>query len=147
MRAVRAIPSGPIEFTLSAPYKLLNPLLRMHWASRRNYAAAVSSEIAIRAAEHEGRPPMSRARVTIERHSVQEPDEDGLIGGAKLVIDALLVRSKTHPLGNGFLLDDRPACMELIVRHVKAKRAEQRTTVLIEPLIEPGTFPVTVVIS
>lgn len=133
-RTERAMPSGPVSFTLRAPFKLLNQTLKMHFGARGKYAASLSSEIASQTAHHEGQAPMSRARVTIERHSCAEPDQDGLVGGAKPLIDCLIVRSKVHPRGLGFILDDRPACLELIVRHVKAKKAEQRTTVLIEPL-------------
>ena len=79
--------------------------------------------------------PMNRARVTIERWSIGTPDMDGLVGGTKDLIDALLPVSKTHPCGLGIIHDDAPAHMDLIVRGVRvSKRSEQCTVVVVEEL-------------
>lgn len=122
-----------VQIVLSHPVKLLNVVLRMHWAERRKYAAALSAEIA---SLHSGIPaPMQRARVTLDRYSVAEPDHDGLVGGCKLLIDCLLVRSDRHPHGLGYIVDDSQAHLEFIARHVKARRGEQRTVVLIEAVL------------
>ena len=122
------------RFTLQRPFVLLNPMLRMHWARRRAYAAALSAEIAAATPNlPAGAKPMQRARVTVTRYSLGEPDHDGLVGGAKWLVDSLLVRSERHPNGLGFLADDSPAHLDLIVRsEVVTKRRDQRTTVLIE---------------
>lgn len=120
-----------MQFTLAKPVKLLNQTLRMHWRERGRYAKALSAEIA---KAHPGIPePMQKARVEITRYSVKEPDTDGLVGGAKALIDTLLVRSEQHPHGLAFLVDDSPAHLVLQVRHEKAANLKsQGTTVRIE---------------
>ncbi len=117
-----------VHFVLAKPIRTLNELIRMHWRDRGRYAKKLSAEIATL---HTGiGEPFQRARVEITRYSIQEPDADGLTGGAKPLIDCLLVRSARHPHGLGYLVDDSPAHMELVVRHEKAeKRKDQRTVV------------------
>lgn len=78
--------------------------------------------------------PFARAKVTIERRSVGTPDQDGLVGGCKDLIDALLPASKIHPCGLGIIRDDNPACMDLVVRGLKVRRTEQCTVVVVEEL-------------
>ncbi len=120
-----------VQFTLAKPVKLLNKTLRMHWRERGRYAKALSAEIA---KAHGGiAEPMQRARVEIVRYSVKEPDQDGLLGGAKQLIDTLLVRSERHPHGLGYIVDDSPAHLVLDVRHEKAANLKsQGTTVRIQ---------------
>lgn len=132
--ALRPVEAGPIQFTLKEPFRLLNVLLRMHWRARANYNRKIAAEAGKLTAHRLGAPPLERARVLIERYSVQEPDQDGLVGGAKPVIDALLVRSSKHPHGLGFIVDDSPTHLTLDVRHVKALTLKgQGTLVRIEP--------------
>ena len=126
--------AGPIVIVLREPFLLLNVLLRMHWRARSRYAASVSAEIAAASAPREAAPPLERARVRIERHSTGIADQDGLYGGAKLVVDCLLAKSKRHPHGLGFIVDDAPDRLTLEVVGVKATaRDAQRTVITIEP--------------
>lgn len=120
-----------MQFTLAKPVKLLNQTLRMHWRERGRYAKALSAEIA---KAHPGLPePMVKASVEIVRFSVKEPDEDGLVGGCKQIVDCLLARSDRHPHGLGYIVDDSPAHLVLHVRHEKAANLKsQGTTVRIE---------------
>lgn len=122
-----------MQFTLAKPVKLLNQTLRMHWSARTKYAKALSAEIA---QAHLGIPePMDRARVEIVRYSIKEPDTDGLVGGVKILIDTLLIRSDRHPHGLGYIVDDSPAHLVLDVRHEKAANLKsQGTTIRIQRL-------------
>lgn len=137
-RAAAATPvrsSASIEFTLCRPTPLLNQLIRMHWRARGIYQRSISSEIARLVPDVPGRAPFPKARVTVIRYSVQDPDIDGLIGGLKLMIDTLLVRSERHKDGLGFIVDDSPDHMTLDARPCRVPtRKEQRTFVRIEPL-------------
>jgi len=136
---VAAPPPATIEFTLCRPTLLLNQTQRMHWRALSKYQASLSSEIARQVPDIPGRQPFQRAVVTILRFSVQEPDEDNLIGGTKSLVDCLLVRSTRHRHGLGFLVDDAPANLIRVIRHVHcAKRNEQRTVVHIRPLLLGG---------
>ena len=126
-----------VQFTLEKPVKLLNEVLRMHWTERRRYAKALAAQIAQR---HKGIIlPMQQAAVTVTRYSVREPDHDGLIGGCKLLIDCLLMRSDKHPHGMGYIVDDSPKHLTFKAIHVKAETLKaQGTTVRIERL--PNAF-------
>lgn len=121
-------------FTLQRPILLLNRLLRLHWAERSAYANELSEEIAgLTRHLPAGAKPLDRARVTVTRYSMGTADQDNLTAAVKPLLDALLVRSATHPAGLGFLVDDAPAHLELIVRGQQAeKRTAQRTVVLVE---------------
>ncbi|MDB5243742.1 MAG: hypothetical protein JWP57_4368, partial [Spirosoma sp.] len=68
--------------------------------------------------------------VEIERHSVQEPDKDGLEGGVKPLLDCLLVRSSVHPRGMGFVVDDKPACLMTNIRHVPSPTLRGQCTIV-----------------
>ncbi|MDL2169578.1 hypothetical protein [Asaia sp. HumB] len=91
--------------------------------------------------------PFSKAHVVIERYSVGSPDNDGLQGGAKFLIDSLttprllnqkkadakrVVRNKR---GLGFIVDDAPQHAKIEVIGIKCKRAEQRTVVTIREVV------------
>lgn len=141
MAAGRAVQPPPrqsldlITFTLARPFPLLNRTLRVHWAVRRRDRKAMAEEIARLGVWPAGAPVMQEAIVTITRYSLQAPDTDNLYGGAKGLVDCLLVKSDLHPNGAGIVLDDSPSHMTLIVRsEVVRKRAEQRTEVTIRRL-------------
>jgi len=122
-----------IAFTIPRAFVPLNVLLGMHWRARKRYAGGLSAEVAGLIRGSPSREPMLKARVTITRYGMKVPDRDGLYGGAKPLIDLLLVYSDTHPHGLGLITDDDPAHLDLIVNAEKApKRAEVRTHVLIE---------------
>lgn len=137
--AVAVRSPASIDFTLCRPTLLLNQTQRMHWRALGKYQASLSSEIARQVPDIPGRQPFQRAIVTILRYSVQEPDEDNLIGGTKSLVDCFLVRSTRHRLGLGFVVDDAPANLTRVIRHIRcATRQEQRTHVSIEQLPSAG---------
>ena len=116
----------------------LNVSLRKHWAKR----AQANREVAwlLRAAVgRRGLPvkPLPRARLVIEcRRAGVMPDQDGLVGGCKGLIDCLQpFHEKKRKYGVGFIEGDDPARLDLHVRGVRvAKRTEQGTLIIIEPL-------------
>lgn len=115
----------------------LNVALRQHWRKRGQSTRALAW--AVRAAVGAaGLPaaPILRARVAIERHSAgTAPDHDGLVGGCKGLIDCLLpFHEKRRPYGLGFITDDSPQHLELVVHAKRVRRADVGMLVLIEPL-------------
>ena len=130
-----------VLFTLPEPTPLLNVLMRKHYRVRsqnkRRTAAAIAAEIAGK------KPPgpFLKARVTITRYSCGVPDDDGLKGGVKDLLDCLttpklLAGGKIkNKFGVGLIVDDSPQHCLLVVNGVKCKRAEQRTEVLVEEVV------------
>lgn len=122
-----------IRFELPTPTPLLNELLRLHWSQRRKLASRLAWAIKVATAGQRPKEAYARAKVRIERHSIRTPDYDGMVGGAKPLIDCLLPLSDRHPHGLGFVADDSPSCMELEVVAVKAAgREAQKTVIVIE---------------
>lgn len=121
-----------IHFEIPLRVPLLNQLLRMHWAKRRKWSRDIAWAIrAALPANQYPASPLKKCRIHIERESTREPDEDGLYGSAKPVLDALQPPSKRHPLGLGIIADDSPRCLlRLTVRHLAGKG--QRTIIRIE---------------
>ena len=133
-QAAVAVPaSASISFTLNRPTPLLNVLMRMHWRARGKYQRSLSAEIASKVPHVPGRQPFQRATMTITRFSVGvAPDEDGLIGGTKILQDCLLIRSTRHPDGLGIIVDDSPGHLTVSVKAIRCRtRKEQRTEVVI----------------
>lgn len=127
-----AVVDGPIVIDLPIRTVLFNEYVRMHWARRRKYCR----QLAVLMHEHASRrpaAPLQRCRVTVERFSPKEPDDDGLVGSLKSLLDALQPCSRRHPYGLGFIADDSPACIgKPIPIHVPGR--EKRTRITIEPL-------------
>ena len=135
-----------ITFTLRDPFPLLNTTLRMHFRKRKQSQRRMMHEIAEVTAGLRPAEPFEHAFVRIERYSVGRPDLDGLYGGAKPLIDCLTTpvhlkprtvfgkHSVRNPLGLGFVVDDGPKHIRLEVVPMTAKRADQRTVVMIEEL-------------
>ncbi|MCQ8240547.1 hypothetical protein [Rhizosaccharibacter radicis] len=142
--------SAAITFTLSAPFPLLNQLLRMHHTARKRAKRRLMHEIADLTRGARPAQPFQQAHVLIERHSAGRPDTDGLYAGAKDLIDCLttpaLLRARRpggrdgvrNAMGLGFVVDDGPQHMVLEVRHVPAPRDRQRTVVTIEEIVAAG---------
>ena len=120
-----------IFFTLDRPTILLNRLLRMHWTARRKHMQELSW--LVRAAVTPPRTPLAPCEVYIKRYSVQVPDHEGATGGVKLLLDCLVVHTKTNPWGNGLIENDDPSCIiRLDVVPIKvAHRADARTEITI----------------
>jgi len=116
----------------------LNVSLRQHWSRRRQGVRDLAWAVRAALGRH-GVPaqPFERALVCIERRTAgTQPDHDGLVGGAKGLIDTLLpMDAVRRPYGLGFIRDDSPAHLELIVRSRRvAARADQGMLLTITPL-------------
>jgi len=128
----QADPMAPIVIDLPLRTPLYNQWVRMHFRSRMRYCRAVAVQIAIHASRRPDEP-LQQCRITVERFSTQKPDRDGLWGSLKALLDALQPKSKTHPYGLGFIVNDSSSCIaELTPTHVPG--SEKRTRVTIEPL-------------
>ena len=136
-----------IRFELPNPYPLLNHSIgQSRWAltgmrqkmARAVFAATVQLRIPV---------PFQKAHVTIERHSCGTPDHDGVVGGAKFLIDTLTapkllnvrkpgerqrVRNKR---GLGFIVDDGPDYATFDIRAVKSRLCDQKTVVTITEIL------------
>lgn len=102
----------------------LNVALRQHWPKRSKGTVAVAWAIRLGM----GRAPLPaqpwpRALLVIERRVGGIPDDDGLVGGCKGLIDCLMPMTDKRPFGLGFIVDDGPAHLELEVRAVRAPKA------------------------
>jgi hypothetical protein len=131
-----------VRFTLPYPTPLLNKTLRTHWAKlgRMKKRIAFDAKILTQGQRHP--TPFARAHVRIERHTSGSPDEDGMIGGFKALIDCLLPPGKPylskdkkwvfpHPGGLSIIADDNPAVMRLEAVAVRIKPSEQAITIVI----------------
>jgi hypothetical protein len=140
-----------LSITLPEPFLLLNRTMRMHPMQVRKYQQRMAWQMraALGALSVGQMAPMARAHVRIERHSVGVPDQDGLHGGAKQVIDCLLPVGKPflrggkyvfpHPCGIGVVADDGPGVMVQEVVSVRVPRRDlQRTVVTITALPTAG---------
>ncbi len=126
-----------IEFTLGFALPSLNVRDRQHWAVRyrAKWGLSRSVMVAIGGPRYLPRVPLLHARVTVTRHG-RAMDIDNLYASAKPLMDVLCVASKTHPAGLGFIVDDAPSCLELIVRQEHARPKEAKTVVRIETIPE-----------
>lgn len=135
------VPAGGYVLVLEGyATPLLNVTLRQHWSRRLRGTRALAW--LIRAAVHGAPParPLPRAAVEIVRWSIGTPDQDGLVGGCKSLLDCLQpMDPKRRPYGLGFIEADDPAHLQLEVRAAKARtRAEIRTVVTIRPMPVPA---------
>jgi Holliday junction resolvase RusA-like endonuclease len=72
--------------------------------------------------------PLTKAKVTITRHSSKEPDCDNLYGAMKPVLDALVKLQ--------IILDDRPSVIDLKCKWAKCPQKNGKITIEIEEVAE-----------
>ena len=127
-----------ITIEIPRPMLLLNVWQRKHWAAKLNYTQKLSVEVSyyLRLAGWRFKSAcMPRAMVTIERHSSGVPDYDGMVGGAKPLLDCLVKATKSNPYGLDIIEDDnqyvigRPRYVS-----VKCRRGESKTVIKIQEL-------------
>jgi hypothetical protein len=111
----------------------LNVMLRWHWRERQRRAKEMAYQVRSAIGVFAGQP-MRKCRILIERHSSGKPDIDGAWGGAKLLLDTLVVPTRRNPHGLGVIANDDPDCAQIELRTVKTNRAAQKTVVMIEEL-------------
>lgn len=104
-----------IEFELRRPLPLLNELLRMReherMRAKQEIAEAVHAAVLPLRGYGRGWQPIRRCLVTVEIHRPGRPDWDGMMGGIKYLLDALVVRTGRNPRGCGLILDDSQDCI------------------------------------
>jgi len=110
-------PDGPPAYAFELPgyvTPLLNETLRTHFRKRRNQNKALAWML--RCAYPGPLPPipLPRSVVQVVRRSIGSPDQDGLVGGFKSLLDCLQPVSARHPHGLGFIADDSQAALTLI---------------------------------
>lgn len=96
-----------IIIRLDEPSILLNQWQRMHYRERTRYAKRIAWSVRA-AVGPMNRPPLERCIIHVDRYSSRAPDWDGLYGGLKALIDALVVSSARNPHGLGIIRDDGP---------------------------------------
>lgn len=135
-----------IHFTLPMLLPTRNEQDRMHVHVKRKLKERLALEI--RAAGVVIPPrPIGLASVSVWRHSLVEPDTDGLFGSLKQLLDVLQPRGDVimvkgqpklrNPQGLGIIADDKPSVCEVRARWIKAQhRGDQKTVVVIQEMAE-----------
>ena len=136
-----AIPTGRvIRFQLGKPTPSGNRVLRTNRFAAANRKKALAWEIKAQLAGQIPAVPFQRARITVERHSIGELDEDNSWSGLKWLLDVLqppksLGKAIRHKFGLSLIADDGPAYLTTKICPVRVgRRTEQKTTVIIEEL-------------
>lgn len=131
-----------LEFRLPFPTPLLNETLRKHWSKRMRDLRSMAWEVRVALKGQLPPAPIPRAKVEVLRHSVRAPDQDGMVGGLKALLDVLQPFAPParetgkggRPYGLGIIAGDDPARLELDARHVGCRKGEACTMVKISEL-------------
>jgi len=117
-------------FRLPEPTILLNRWQRMHWARKKRYSADVAWTVLV-AIGQAPRVPLQEAWIHVVRGNPKPfPDQDGLIGGLKPLLDLLSMPRGFKKVGYGFIVDDDPKHLKrLTAEAVVAPRGEGYTIV------------------
>lgn len=99
-----------------------NTLLRTHFRERRRLAKVWAKELWWHGHRVAPRVPFRRALVQIERRGIKVMDPDNLVGGVKLILDALQPVSRRHPHGLGWIDNDDPESLLLQVSQRRVAR-------------------------
>lgn len=114
-----------LHFEIAGLPKMPNQLLGAHWRTRSKQARLWKHLVWVTIATRRPAVPIKTARVTLTRHSSSEPDDDGLRGSFKSVLDALV-----HC---GVLENDKPSNIgSPAVTWEKAPPKKGRIVVIIE---------------
>jgi len=114
---VQAKETAPeIVIEVPEPWPLLNKWQRMHWSKRRRVCEQwswwIRSTFGYGWARSTYDLPIQKCAIMAERYNGKSrqhiPDWDGLYGGMKPVLDALIPVSQKHPHGLGLIQDDSP---------------------------------------
>jgi hypothetical protein len=127
---------GYIMFQLPFALSSLNVRDRQHWAVRQKKKAKLAMEVLVAIGGPACKPvkPVQKATIMVKRYSAGTLDQDNLTASVKPLLDILCRSSSTHPHGMGFIEDDSPAHIELIVNQEKCKRGTGSTVVSIMPI-------------
>lgn len=130
--AARLKPSPDIvTLTMAEPTPTLNQWQRMHWARRKRVIERFAWLISV--ANKNEFAPMKKCTLTIDRYMPgTSPDWDNLYGGVKPLIDCLVVCSKSHPYGLGYIADDNPDCViSLAVKSIDTRKSDKRALTVV----------------
>jgi hypothetical protein len=127
-----------VSFTLPYATPVLNDFRGLHWSKLTRKKRALAFDVKVLVIKQRPPEPFKRAQVEIIRFSSGSPDEDGLIGGAKMLIDCLLPPGRPylrkgkwiepHPGGQSIIVDDNRQVMDLVVKAERIKRTEKAKT-------------------
>lgn len=106
-----------VKFEVAELPKMPNGLLRKHYRIVTKEKNHWLNWVIFSVAYQRPRKPYQKAFLTLERHSTQEPDYDGLVGSFKYVIDALVKA--------GILIDDKPSVISCSYVWKKSKLKDQ----------------------
>jgi len=121
-----------LRFTLPIATPTLNEWQRMHFRERartgQNLAWLIRSVVGP-IPKH----PIESCVIEIERHSSRLPDWDGLYGGLKPLLDAMVVCSKRNPHGLGIIRDDNPKVIERLTANPVLSREKKTVVRILSP--------------
>lgn len=90
-----------LDFEIAGLPKLTNQLAGRHWRAKNGEALKWFGKIMVATGRNKPDKPLKKATLVLTRYSSMEPDTDGLCGGFKHVIDALVK--------SGILENDKPS--------------------------------------
>lgn len=104
-----------ITLSIPEPTPTLNQWQRMHWAQRRKLCERFAWLLKLGNPKKQGKE-ISHCQIVIYRMSPgARPDWDNLYGGFKPLLDCLVMPTKSHPHGLGWIVDDNPACIDQLI--------------------------------
>jgi hypothetical protein len=112
-----------LEFTIDTTTPLLNEWQRMHWVTRSRTTTDFAWHIRSKVGRW-NKPPIQSCVIYIERHSSMLPDWDGLYGGLKPLLDALVKNTPRNPKGLGNYRGRQPALHQAIDRDTAEMQAQ-----------------------
>jgi hypothetical protein len=116
---------GPVYVAHEVRRIPLSMNARLHWAVRHRWTKAWQAAVEGELWAHKrklGQLPMAHARITITLCSVRLLDTDNAYAAVKPVVDALTVF--------GVIEDDRPDCIELVVKQQRVPHKVEETVLL-----------------
>lgn len=116
-----------LSFAIKDLPKMPNSILRKHWSVVKKEKDKWHKLVRLFVNNKIPKEPLRKAKLTLVRHSTQEPDYDGLVGSFKWVIDALVE--------SGVLIDDKYSVIgQSNYKWEKSKQKEQRIEVVVEEI-------------
>lgn len=120
------------KIVISIPLLLPLPNQRrgVHWSVLYRERKRIADEMRLNALRVLSKDPFPRARVTVWRHSLHEPDTDNLYASCKHALDILQPCTPKRAYGLGMIENDKPSCCDLRAFWIKtARRTDQRTVI------------------
>lgn len=123
----------PIVFTLPLLLPTPNRTRGEHWAATHKRKKRLAEEVAVALGFRRPPEPLTKARVTVWRHSVSAMDFDNNVASLKPLLDVMQPPTVRRKYGLGLIADDGPETIDVAVHWLKsATRRDQRTVVKVE---------------